>query len=325
MRMFLKFYLFISFLLINLLQGFSQAVPASEENIPHLITFGPKASPSWGDDDFTQIFFFIVPATWKNPFFIRVYDPDTGGSLDEIKGTEDTKLTFSIYGGKGAYSEKAATSPQPTGNYKSGTLLTSRTFDNNRKFDGKWYSFGPFNPVEGEFDEKYKGYIFKVIAQGIEGNDGNIYNYFLSSISNDNKQVEGSNSFTYEYSFRMWDEELSVSHIYPFINENVVSIKIHTFDFDKDGQVRIVSRARKAESVSVSDDNHWTSSEHQISEKEIKTSLDIQIIKKKKSANNNVVFYITNQYGESQAFFSSPIGGIPKYKFGIEVHPSPGP
>ena len=63
-----------------------QAVPAEDENIPHLVTFGANSDRSWGDDDFCQIFFFKVPKSYTQPFYIRVYDPDTGGELDEMKG-----------------------------------------------------------------------------------------------------------------------------------------------------------------------------------------------------------------------------------------------
>ncbi len=51
----------------------------------------------------------------------------------------------------------------------------------------------------------FDGYIFKVICDGIEGDDGNLYRYFLSTMPDENKAVEGANAFAYEYSFRMWD------------------------------------------------------------------------------------------------------------------------
>lgn len=37
----------------------AQPVPAEVENIPFLMTFGPKADKSWGDDLYPQIFFFL--------------------------------------------------------------------------------------------------------------------------------------------------------------------------------------------------------------------------------------------------------------------------
>ncbi|MEZ5000438.1 MAG: hypothetical protein R2744_07635 [Bacteroidales bacterium] len=39
----------------------AQPVPAWDENIPYLMTFGKDGkNPSWGDDDFSQTFFFKI-------------------------------------------------------------------------------------------------------------------------------------------------------------------------------------------------------------------------------------------------------------------------
>ena len=299
----------------------AQSVPSSEENIPYLVTFGKESMTSWGDDDFCQTFFFIIPKEEKKPIFIRVFDPDTGGDFDEIKEKADTKTRYSIFGGKGAFTNHDAVLEQPVGQYKSGTLLSTKIFDSNKDFNGKWYSFGPFNPTEGEYIEEHQGYVIKLIAEGISGNDGNLYKYFLSTDKDNNVKVEGANMFTFEYTFRLQNEAGSVSHIYPFVNKDVVSIKIHTFDFDNDGMVRIVSVAKKFEIINVSGDDHWKESLHKISDAEKNTSLDIQMIKRTASKDNNVVFYITNQYGNLLPFFTSPIGGAPKIGVNIGVRP----
>ena len=40
----------------------AQEVPGPDENIPFLITFGRDGYvTSWGDDDFSQTFFFTIP------------------------------------------------------------------------------------------------------------------------------------------------------------------------------------------------------------------------------------------------------------------------
>lgn len=299
----------------------AQAIPATEENIPYLVTFGKNSLTGWGDDDFSQTFFFIIPKDQQKPFFLRVFDPETGGKIDEIKGPANSKTKFSIYGGKGAFTHKDAILEQPVGNFNSGNLLGQKTFDNSLQYDQKWYTFGPFNPAEGEFVPEFSGYIIKVIAEGLSGDDGNLYKYFLSTEPEENVNVEGANAFTFEYTFRIHDKQGSISHIYPFINKNVISIKIHTFDFDSDGMVRIVSVAKKHEEVKISGDNQWISSLHKISDQEKNTSLDIQIIKLQNIPDNNVVFYITNQYGNLLPFYTSPIGGIPKYKYEIGVRP----
>ena len=314
-------YLVITFSLFLVGKAWAQAVPATEENIPFLVTFGNKAESSFGDDDHTQIFFFVIPKTQIKPVYLRVFDPDTGGQHDELNGSADTKTTFSVYGGKGCITDKDARSTSPVGNYKSGNMLRTKTFAQDDSYDNKWYTFGPINPSEGELSEKYGGYIIKIIAQGVSGNDGNLYRYFMSTDANDNKAVEGGNAFTFEYSFRLHTSSSQISHIYPYIDSAVISVKQSNFDWDNDGQIKIISVAKRGEMATVSGDNKWAFSSHDVVDSEKGKSLDVQFIKNpgSNSPNNNIVFYITNQYGESLPFFTIPIGGIPKFKYQIKV------
>ena len=108
--------------------GMAQPVPAEEENIPFLVTFGANSLTSWGDDDFSQTFFFVIPEDNITPIYIRVFDPDTGGKHDEQKNEWNTHMRFSVYGGKECITHPDATSSDPTGNYKSGNLLASKVF-----------------------------------------------------------------------------------------------------------------------------------------------------------------------------------------------------
>lgn len=298
-----------------------QPVPGKDENIPFLVTFGKASETKWGDDDKSQAWFAVIPDEITKPVFIRVFDPDIGGENDEKNGEYDTKVRFSVYGGNGCISEKDAKSFNPTGNYKSGIQLFSKVFGESEEYDGKWYTFGPINPVEGENNPEYGGYVFKIIADGLSGDDGNLYRYFLSSSPDENIPVEGGNMFTYEYTFRMHSKAGAehISHIYPYVDDKVVTVHIHIFDFDHDGIMRIISVAKPGESIKVSGEDEWVESIHKISDSERKTSLDIQFIKLKNVENNNVVMYITNEYGELIRFNTIPIGGIPKYDYKIKV------
>jgi hypothetical protein len=312
------FLISIAFLTIGLK---AQPVPAGDENIPYLMTFGPKAETSWGDDDFSQAFFFLIPKSISQPVYIRVFDPDISGTTDELNGVFDTRMTYSVYGGIGCFSNKDAQGTQPVGNYKSGNLLASKTFGNQPEYDNKWYTFGPFNPSEGEYALKFDGYIFKVICDGIAGDDGNLYRYFLSTKMDENKAVEGANAFAYEYSFRMHDNPAEVSHIYPYVDDRTISVKLSNFDWDSDGFIRTVSVARKGQLSKVSGEDNWLDDEFKIFDEEKNTSLDIQFIKRKNPQvkNNNVVVNVRNQYGELLPFYVIPIGGVPKYKASIDV------
>lgn len=299
--------------------SYAQQVPGKEENIPYLVTFGKDSEKRWGDDDFSQTWFFVIPKDTKKPFYIRIFDPETTGALDEIKGDANSKTKFMVFGGKSCYTDPDATNKDPIGNYKSGTLLASKIFGNQVDFDNSWFNFGPFNPTEGELIPELNGYVFKIISDGIEGNDGNLYKYYLSSSPTSNIPLEGSNLFTYEYTFRVDERPGSISHVYPFVDDNVISININTFDLDDDSYMRLVSVAKKGDKVHGSLDNEWAVSNHVITPEEKKTSLDIQIIKFREKVNNNIVLTITNQYGKSLPFFSIPIGGVPKFKYKIGV------
>jgi hypothetical protein len=300
----------------------AQQIPAVEEGIPYLITFGKDASTSWGDDDFSQTFFFVIPQFYTQPIYIRVFDPDVSGKNDEVKGDFNSKTKFSVYGGKTCFTAKDVRSNQPVGNYKSGNLLASKIFGFNEIYDQKWYTFGPFNPTEGEYVDAYGGFIFKIIAEGISGDDGNVYRYFLSSSPTENKAVEGGNAFTFEYTLRFDDDLSNVAHIYPYIEQNVVSVKLSNFDFDDACTINIVSITKKNESHKASGENVWSTIEHTITEEEKNTTLDIQFIKNKKLAvkNNNVTLYISNQYGYLLPIFTVPIGGAPQHNYKIDFN-----
>ena len=314
--------LYISILLIISTLTLAQPVPNVEENIPYLMTFGPSAETSWGDDDFSQAFFFFIPEEYDQPFFIRVFDPDTGGDIDEIAGVFDTREVFEVYGGERVWSEVDARETSPSGNYKSGVLLASRAFAANPRYDNGWYAFGPFNPAQGEYVDAFKGRIFKIICEGVSGDDGNMYRYYLSTNADENRPIEGANAFAYEYSFRMHNNTEEVSHIYPYVEEGTILVKISNFDWDSDGSIVVISVARQGEEVMVSGEDNWSYDDIGVQDEEIGTSYDFRFVKAKPLVkNNNVVVNVRNQRDETLPFYTSPIGGVPKYRGEVEFIP----
>lgn len=301
--------------LIMPLFSFSQPVPAVEENIPYLVTFGADGSSSWGDDDFCQIFFCLVPMSQTAPVYINVYDPDTGGDLDEIKGTVNSVTTFSVYGGKGCWSDTSAQSIHAGKGRKSGYLLTTKSFGADMKYDKKWFSFGPFNPTEGELSEKLGGRVFKIVAQGKSGDDGNLYRYFLSTHAAENRSVEGGNLFTYKYHFRLPDNQHQVCQIYPYVDDKTISVEILNFDWDNDGMIRIFSVAKNGVSCPVSGEDNWVRRKFPVVKEEMNSTFEVQFIKSKDILvrKKNVVVVVRNQYGVALPFYTVPIGGVPVY------------
>lgn len=301
--------------------GVAQRVPNEVENIDYLVTYGTRASTSFGDDDHVQIIFFSVPLTQKLPIYIRVYDPDTGGLHDEIHGSADTRTRISVYGGNETFSNKNAQKVNPSGNYNSGNLLASKIFSAEKDWDNKWYTFGPFNPLQGEQSEAMGGLIFKLIIEGLEGDDGNQYRCFLSEQSSQNTSIEGSNAFAYEYTFKL-PKGKSISHIYPFIDKLVLSITQYNFDYDNDGEILIYTVAKNRHKGAVSGNDEWAKSKHLMVEEEKNTTLDLQLYKAHEGESALSV-YITNQYDEAIPFFAIPIGGPPKYKYDLKLSRKP--
>jgi len=319
-KIILLFFLTVTPAGVNL---YGQAVPGKDENIPFLVTFGKFGETSWGDDDFNSIFFFTIPKDYNRQFYIKVFDPDCGGEHDEIQGVFDSRTMFSVYGGNGVDPDKNVESRgiKNTDNYKQGNLLASRVFGVDQRYDNKYYAFGPFNPSEGDYNEKWRSYIFKIVCEGISGDDGNLYRYFLSREAESELPIEGANAFTYEYTFRMWNDTKSVAHIYPYVDTGIVSIKQRNFDWDDDGVILVVSTYKQGISLPVSNENDEKISVIPIEQAEIGKSLDFQFHKKKEYLvrNNNVVISLENQRGDALQFFSSPIGGVPVYQPVITV------
>jgi hypothetical protein len=295
----------------------AQPVPGQDENIQFLVTFGKDGETSWGDDDFSQSWFFAIPKDFKGKFYIRVFDPDTGGENDEGKGAWNTKMQYSLYGGKGVDPEKNEESRgiDPVRGYKSGTLISTKVFGSEKQYDNKYCTLGPFNPAEGDFSERW-GYIFKFICDGISGDDGNLYRYFLSREANSDVPIEGAYAFTYEYTFRMWNNIKSVAHIYPHIDTGINYVVSWNFDWDYDGTILAASRVRKATSIPISQQNNWVEYKFSIEPEEVGLSLDFQFHKFQAELikNNNVVVRLENQRGDNLKFFSAPIGGVPVYE-----------
>jgi len=325
-------YLIIAFLLNSIIcvRVSAQPVPGEDENIPFLVTFGRNAKTSYGDDDFYQIFFFSIPREYTQQFYIRVFDPDCGGEHDELIGDEwDTRTMFSVYGGIGADPDQheEAKGLEKGQNYKTGNLLRTMTFGNDARYDNAWYSFGPFTATQGEYNERWNSYIFKIICEGISGDDGNLYRYYLSRDANSNIPIEGANAYTYKYTFRMWNDTKSVSHIYPYVDSGTVSIRQSNFDWDDDGRIVVVSRYKRGVEVPVSGDDVWVHYNIPIEPAEVNSSLDFQFHKRQGELvrNNNVVIMLQNQRGDALRFYSSPIGGVPVYNPRINVTRIPPP
>lgn len=314
----MKLSVFSLFALFFVFGGFCQSLPSLTENVEYIATFGKNCPASWGDDDHSQVIFFLVPKNRSKACYIRVFDPDCGGKIDKARNVFNSRTKFSLYGGKACYSNKDARGINPVGNFTSGQLLSEKEFGESPQYDNKWYTFKALNPSEGEYIEKYDAYIFKLVVSGNSGDDGNMYKVFLSEFSDENVPVSGGNIFTYEYSFHLLSKKGVATHITPFVESDVSEVHINTFDFDDDGEMLLYSVLKNRHVIKYSGNNEWKKSIHSIGSKEQKTSLDIQIVKGS-GEDNDMCIYLTNKYNIPIPIFSIPLGGFPVYPIKTNV------
>ena len=298
---------------------FSQVVPVKNNHADFLIVFGPDSRTGAGDDDHSQVVFFQVPTSYDKPVYFRVFDPEIGGVFDVMNGEADSEATYSVYGGKGAFSNPEARSTNPAGNYKSGELLGTKTFLSDDEYDGKWFSIGPFSPTEGEVDEAEEFYTFKVIIEGTKGNEGNAYKLYMSGDWVGNFQIEGSRSFAYEYSLRRNDKVDGLTSIYPLVPENTASITVKNYDFNEDGFLQLYSLVRNGHFVDISGDRSWAKTTFELNTKYEYNFLHLRTVKKKSGA-NDVVISVVDQDGMALPLYTRPFDEVPKYLYKFSIN-----
>ena len=102
-----------------------------------------------------------------------------------------------------------------------------------------------------------------------------------------------------------------------------MTVRISNFDWDNDGHILIVSKERQGQQLTVSGESNWIEDEIKVIKEEEKSSYDFQFVKSKRPLvkNNNVVVNVRNQFDETMPFYTSPIGGVPKYKYSVIAEP----
>lgn len=219
----LNFFLIILFLFANFSYG--KQIPTKKNGFEYFFVFGKNGKSGYGATDNISIFFITIPENIQKNLMIKIFDPNVGGRHDEREKAWNSSTKFSIYGGKKAFSNAAARQIIPEKGYDSGRLLYEKKFDNSQLYDDHWIYVGPFNPQQGEHIGKY--YIFKVIVEGLEGNDNNL---FKMDISPKNAEI-----FSYNISLRLPKTKSKRVKLYPFIPKGVKNLRVSNFDLDISG------------------------------------------------------------------------------------------
>ncbi len=229
-------------------------LPAYSQSTAPLITYGPKADISEGDDDYKQIIFFQIPNDITDSIYVRIFDPDCGGLRDELYNNWDSETQFRLFGGAGAFT--APTIKKTTPNDKdltTGILLADQSFGIDPFLDDNWYTFATVSPTSGE--KIGNNYLFKLVVNGISGDEGNIYKVAISHSPLRNALPKGSELFSFTPTVRLPDNAFHAELRF-FVPTGNSEITVNNFD-GAFGKIAVETRFRSGIEVKPSNQGYW--------------------------------------------------------------------
>jgi large repetitive protein len=172
--------------------------------------FGESAPPERGDFNHAQVIYLELPESETRPVYLRIFDAEVGGYLDERHGRFNTRTRFLLLGGDSAgriYGAQPVIrrSPYVDHQFPESDIIHDRTFGTEPRYDGRYYVLGEL-PLERGFEtiDGYRRFAFLVL--GIEGDDGNFFDFVLSYDPNDKIEPETYRMFAYDITLRIPNE-----------------------------------------------------------------------------------------------------------------------
>ena len=209
------------------------AYTAQDCSLPHdttlesgyLATIGrePTFTGELGDNDSVQELFIEVPASTSGQIYIRVFDPDCGGTLDRQAAFDwNTPFTYTVYGAGGAQLQTQSFGETPA------------TWDND------WYNLGSFAVAAGEprgssrvFRLRIEGGPEPPFTIGSTTADTNLYNVAVSTSDAANVSPPGARIFAYSWTFMIVQADWTApTRLYPYVDSGVATLTQHNFDYD---------------------------------------------------------------------------------------------
>ena len=293
---------FCSFVLVK--QAFCYRIPPEDSNIRYLYVFGEEGKKSYGAKKKPQVVFLRVPESYKGNVEISIYDPDVGGYIDEKSGKWNTEVRFSVFGGKKAYTSIADLSEAKITDFKQGTLLNAQDFGEDKSYDKKFYHFSPIEVSQGEKVGKF--IYFKIVAEGLSGNDNNI---FALEVSPDTVEA-----FSYALSLRLSERRGTKMMLYPDIPADAAKIIEYNYDLDTTGgKIELIS-ASKAHKIKGSGTGMWANTKIDVLPRDAGKRWVYEITKETQP-NANMAMYLTTGDGSAVPIFFTPGIGGPKRVF----------
>jgi hypothetical protein len=293
----------------------SPADPDTTLETGYVSTLGPGASPEQGDDDHVQVIFLGVPGGTPGDLYVRVFDADTGGSVDEPGESPvnwNTTITYTLRGYADAYTLPDARSahPGPAG-INSGTLLTQTVIGDNPAYDNNWeLVFGPYSADDGELVGSSR--VFKLVVEGATGNDGNLYNVALSTDRSTNTAPAGSRVFAYSWTFPL--PAALPQRLHPYVPPGTAFFEQHNWDMDRPaGSMTLHTPIRNIDvpESDISGNGHGASSQYRIDASEDEATWTVTMAFPSPGTWNDLTFWVEDGTGTALAIFACPTMASP--------------
>ncbi len=282
--------LFPLILIVSLL--FISGVFGQETSI--MVTYGPKAPTREGDNDFVQIVYIEVPEATADTLYLRIFDADCGGRNDSRYVNWDTYTRFTLLGGQGAYSAPTTKKITPVERDRlSGTIIESKQFAEDNFRDNQWFNLTAFTAVQGEKigDKRY----FKLLVEGVDGNDANVYDIAISAHPKRNLPPKGLKLYNYSPTIRL-PETGVMAEMRFFVPRDVKSIVVHNFDL-AGAEMGVETAFRSNLPVPSTEQDAWSESEI-VLEKNETDRLCALTFKGGREIPNDATFYVVEKKGE---------------------------
>jgi len=268
---------------------FAYDLPINNSTDQYFCIFGLRGSRFDGTDkaDPGQVIYFDVPENQTSELIIDVFDPDTGGKLDQKDfGNEnwETIFQFAVYG-------------------KEDGLLAKKRFSESLDYDRAYYRFGPYPK---EMGKKINGfYRFELVASPVKtlilkSDDLNLFRVRVYP-----EDVEASSK---KISLRLASNKNDEMCFYPEIPARESEIIVENYDLDPDGgEVRLYDPlTQKNYPIYNSGSGVWAQTTVQISASDEPRRLEY-IITKKTQQYGNASIRVKDRQGHVLPIYYSQI------------------
>ncbi len=268
------------------------AGPVLGQDVPLSVIYGPRASSSEGDDDHREVIFFSVPADLQDRLYLRIFDPDTGGDHDLAYGAEDTETRYALFGGEGALTGIESSIKPSEQQLASGELLTETSVAANAAFDDQWRTIATFVPDQGELVGGRR--VFRLLADGLTGDDANLFSVAVSLRDRRNLSPEGLEIFGLAPTVRVPTKDV-VTELRFVVPPDAEQVVVHNFDA-ANADVELATAFRSVP-LAASGQDEWRASEVAVQDRERGQPAAIMFAGGDEIP-NDATFYVTDQAGQ---------------------------